>query len=85
MTASLPGKTVRKGSVRSLNLVGGYRFPNPFEIEADLAGYICAIEACLLPDEPVLELPTVESPAQAVRRLHPPGRHQRMVQTGIGL
>ena len=44
-----------------LNLVGGYRFPNAIEIEADLAGYIRAIEACLLGDEPV-ELPTVESP-----------------------
>ena len=44
-----------------LNLVGGYRFSNATEIEADLAGYIRAIEACLLRDEPV-ELPTVELP-----------------------
>ena len=36
-----------------LNLVGGYRFSNATEIEADLAEYIRAIEACLLRDEPV--------------------------------
>jgi hypothetical protein len=45
-----------------LNLVGGYRFSNATEIEADLAGYIRATEACLLRDECVVELPTVESP-----------------------
>ena len=35
-----------------LNLVGGHRLSNAIKIEADLAGYICAIEACLRRDEP---------------------------------
>ena len=47
-------------------IVGVLKIANPAfnatEIEADLAGYIRAIEACLLRDEPVVELPTVESP-----------------------
>ncbi len=55
-------KTRSKTGRAPLNLVGGYRFPNATEIEADLAGYIRAIEACLLRDERVVELPTVESP-----------------------
>ena len=53
-TRSVTGRAPR-------NLVGGYRFPNATEIEADLAYYIRAIEALLLRDEPAVELPTVES------------------------
>ena len=61
-SAHSTGLKTRSATGRApLNLVGGYRFSNAPEIEADLAGYICAIEACLLRDEPV-ELPTVESP-----------------------
>jgi hypothetical protein len=54
-TRSVTGRAPR-------NLVSGYRFSNAIEVEADLGGYIRAIEACLLLDEPAVELPTVESP-----------------------
>ena len=44
-------KTRSATGLAPLNLVGGYRFSNPTEIEAD-GRYICATEACLLRDEP---------------------------------
>jgi hypothetical protein len=62
-SAHSTGLKTRSAAGRApLNLVGGYRFSNATEIEADLAGYIRAIEGCLLRDERVVELPTVESP-----------------------